>query len=159
MVWYGIAIWYGIANVAWYYGMVLPIWYGIGVSAQRIPITFQYDMVLVLIIFQYGMVLLCVMLPPSLGRKRWVLFPPYLSRKTVKGRHYFPKGMDDDPVHWFAEVHACFAFALFLLWGFSSCYFWAFTINPLHVLSFSLSLFLSFSLSLSLSPPPLSLFP
>ena len=38
------------------------------------------------------------------GRKRWVLFPPYLSKKQVKGKHHFKRGMDDDPVHWFVEV-------------------------------------------------------
>jgi histone arginine demethylase JMJD6 len=40
------------------------------------------------------------------GRKRWVLFPPHLSKETVKGRKYVRKdlGEDDEPIDYFTKV-------------------------------------------------------
>jgi len=38
------------------------------------------------------------------GKKRWVLFPPYLSKNTVKGKGLIKKGEDDEAVHYFTTI-------------------------------------------------------
>lgn len=38
------------------------------------------------------------------GKKRWVLFPPYLSKSTVKGKGLIKKDEDDEAVHYFTTI-------------------------------------------------------
>lgn len=38
------------------------------------------------------------------GKKRWVLFPPHLSKSTVKGKGLIQKGEDDEAVHYFTTI-------------------------------------------------------
>ena len=38
------------------------------------------------------------------GRKLWVLFPPHLSKKLLKGKEFIAKGRDDEPIDWFADI-------------------------------------------------------
>ena len=38
------------------------------------------------------------------GKKRWVLFPPHLSKSTVKGKALIKKGEDDEAVHYFTTI-------------------------------------------------------
>lgn len=38
------------------------------------------------------------------GKKRWVLFPPHLSKSTVKGKGLIKKDEDDEAVHYFTTI-------------------------------------------------------
>lgn len=38
------------------------------------------------------------------GQKRWVLFPPHLSKSTVKGKGLIKKGEHDEAVHYFTTI-------------------------------------------------------
>jgi len=38
------------------------------------------------------------------GKKRWMLFPPHVSKGTVKGKSCIRKGEDDEAVHYFTTI-------------------------------------------------------
>lgn len=38
------------------------------------------------------------------GRKRWVLFPPHVSRSVAKSKHLRQKGEDDEPIAYFSQI-------------------------------------------------------
>ncbi|TMW69603.1 hypothetical protein Poli38472_001759 [Pythium oligandrum] len=38
------------------------------------------------------------------GRKRWVLFPPHVSKEIVKGKSHIKKGEDDEAVNYFMDI-------------------------------------------------------
>ncbi len=38
------------------------------------------------------------------GKKRWVLFPPHISKSTVKGKSVIKKDEDDEAVHYFTTI-------------------------------------------------------
>ena len=38
------------------------------------------------------------------GKKRWVLFPPYIPKRIVKGKSVIKKGEDDEAIHYFMYI-------------------------------------------------------
>lgn len=38
------------------------------------------------------------------GKKRWVLFPPHVSKHIAKGKHFVRNGEDDEAIHYFMHI-------------------------------------------------------